>query len=492
MGFAFFAILLLEPAHLNAQKIPIKYDTTIQGTINPVGNIDSFYFDAGPNDLITLLLDNLADTRNNSFYPRMEIYNPSGTLMKTLIAGGTTRFDTTLDAGTYTIWVMDDNYFEGGDYNLSFVADSFPQNSICVPPDTSITAWWPLEDTGTIVSDIIGGNIGTSVNGPVRIVGRVGNALKFDGVNDYVAVPDNNQWAFGRRDFSIEFWANFDGPGGGSLANPTDVFISHDEGPGTTRKWYFAHGGGFLYFHINGPGIGPKYIAQVPFTPLIGKWYHLAVTRQANTFSIYVNGVLRGSSTNSDSVPNPNAPLLIGQSNESLAPSYVNGLLDEMTIYNRALTSSEILDIAKAANAGKCKNLTITTSTLPAVLLNDSLSITLNAGSGKPPYSWSITNGVLPNSVTFSSNGVLSGIPTEAKDFIFTVRVTDSIGNFAEKEFFLKVLVSLPPPDITIHKTGTVAVPGREMDYFIKVENNSDVDINNQAITEILDLTVMS
>jgi hypothetical protein len=94
----------------------------------------------------------------------------------------------------------------------------------------------------------------------------VRGALRFNGSN-FVAVPDNDLWAFGAKDFTIELWANFDQPGSGSVGEPGDIFIGNDEGPGFRNKWFFALGGGFLNFHINSPTIGPKFFPLVPFSP---------------------------------------------------------------------------------------------------------------------------------------------------------------------------------------------------------------------------------
>jgi len=85
-----------------------------------------------------------------------------------------------------------------------------------------------------------------------------------------------------------------------------------------------------------------------------------------------------------------------------------------------------------------------------------------------------------------SPSGLLSGTPTEAGDFTFTVMVTDNNNATAEKEFTLKVLVTLPPPDIRFYKTGNVTVPGRVVDYFILVENIGNITAQDIQVTELL------
>jgi len=138
------------------------------------------------------------------------------------------------------------------------------------------------------------------------------------------------------------------------------------------------------------------------------------------------------------------------------------------------------------------EELTITTTSIPAVKLGDSFSQEFEVVSGVPPYSWFITDGTLPSGVDLSPDGILSGTPPEAGEFTFTVRVEDSNGDFAEKEFTLKVLVTLPPPDIRINKVGTAAVPGRVLDYFIVVENVGDVSAINVEVLELLDPSIFT
>lgn len=354
----------------------------------------------------------------------------------------------------------------------------------CAQPSPGIIAWWPLDETsGTTVGDIADNNPGVHVNGPVPAVGQVDGALRFDGVDDYVGVGDSDLWAFGSNDFTIDLWANFDVPGGGSVGHPGDIFIGSDEGPGTQNKWFFALGGGVLNFHINGPSTGSFFLVQAPFSPNIGQWYHLAVTRNGNTYTIFVDGTPIGSEVNAVAIPNANAPLTIGQA-ESLG--FMNGLLDEVTIYNRAVTQGELQAIFDAGSAGKCKALSISTKALSAIQLGTFSTQTLEARFGSAPFNWSIVNGTSPSGMTLTPDGELSGIPSESGSFPVTIRLTDSLDAAAEKNFVLDVLLISPPSDVRIHKTGTLAVPGRTLDYFILVENVGTVTTSNSEVLEVL------
>jgi uncharacterized repeat protein (TIGR01451 family) len=368
---------------------------------------------------------------------------------------------------------------------LAFSCTESLSAQTCVTPPSGIIAWWPFDETsGTIANDIAGDNLGADVNSPAHVPGEVAYALGFNGTN-YVGVVDSPLWAFGTAPFTIEFWANFASSPGGSMGEPADIFIGNDEGSGDQNKWFFAIGGGNLEFHINSPTLGPQFFPLVPFSPTVGQWYHLAITRSGSTYTIYIDGVPSGSATNTNAIPTANAPLTIAEAEDI---GYMDGDLDEMTIYNLALTHAQILSIYNAGHGGKCKQLTITTPSLSAVQLGTFFSQQLQAAYGQPPYTWSVITGSLPSGVTLSTAGVLSGTSTDAGQFVFTVEVTDSANSVATQQFTLTDLVTLPPPTIRVTKSGTLAVPGRTSNYFILVENIGTTTATNFFVVEFLQM----
>jgi len=221
---------------------------------------------------------------------------------------------------------------------------------ICITPPTNLISWWTGDGS---TNDIVDGNHGTLQGGASFGAGLVGQAFSFDGVDDFVQVPDSDLWAF-TSDFTIEMWVNFNSDPGGTLIHPGAIFISNTEGGGELNKWSFQLGEEKLAFHINGPAPYPVngyFLAQADFSPTLYQWYHLSVTRSGNIYTIYINGISAGSETNDVVIPNPNAPLTIGQGEGF----FLDGLIDEAAIYNRALSPSEIASIYNAGSAGKCK-----------------------------------------------------------------------------------------------------------------------------------------
>ena len=77
-------------------------------------------------------------------------------------------------------------------------------------PPPGLIRWWPFDEgNGTIVMDIVSGNKGSLVNGTTWINGKVNLALRFDGKNDSVNLPDINVISQKQgHSFTLEAWIN--------------------------------------------------------------------------------------------------------------------------------------------------------------------------------------------------------------------------------------------------------------------------------------------
>lgn len=371
---------------------------------------------------------------------------------------------------------------------LVFLSRPVLAQQACAAPPSGVIAWWPFDETtGMTAKDIVGEHDGILVNNPVRTTGRVGNSLQFDGSSQYVGAADSDDWAFGTNDFTIEFWANWSAPGGGDIFHAGDVFIGNNDGPGQQNKWFFALGAGLLHFTVYNTANAPPnfFLVRAPFSPVVGQWYHLAVTKRGTLFTIYLNGAPQGAEVSEPPIANANAPLTIGQANEPFG-GFMNGSLDEITVYNRALSEEELRSIANAGSAGKCRSLNLSTKSVPAMQLGQPYSFNLRATFGKEPLSWSLAGGTLPVGIILSQQGTLGGTPSDGGTFTFTARVADANSTAAQKQFTVNVLLRLPPPEIRFNKTGTLPVPGRIVDYFINVENAGTVAASEVEVLELL------
>jgi hypothetical protein len=88
-----------------------------------------------------------------------------------------------------------------------------------------------------------------------------------------------------------------------------------------------------------------------PWKPVAGQWYHVAVTRDGNIYTLYIDGAQVAKDTNYKVIPDPRYPLTIGRAEHY----YFDGLIDEVEMHDRALSAEEIQAIYEAGSAGKCK-----------------------------------------------------------------------------------------------------------------------------------------
>ncbi|PYS34814.1 MAG: hypothetical protein DMG14_28555, partial [Acidobacteria bacterium] len=105
--------------------------------------------------------------------------------------------------------------------------------------------------------------------------------------------------------------------------------------------------------------------------------------------------------------------------------------------------------------------LSVTTVSLGLGTVGQDYSEVLTATGGAPPYSWSIDSGSLPGGLTLFATGSISGTPTAAGSFSFTVRVTDSAARTATSRL-LSITISPAPLSITTTSplvAGTVGTP---------------------------------
>jgi len=121
-----------------------------------------------------------------------------------------------------------------------------------------------------------------------------------------------------------------------------------------------------------------------------------------------------------------------------------------------------VTDSVEVSSATKTFSLTIapspvvitTSSPLPDANVGSAYSVTFAATGGEAPYTWSFVGGTLPPGLTVSTTGVLSGVPTTAGTYTFSIRTVDALGRPDTKGFLLTVR----PPAITI--TTASPLPG--------------------------------
>ena len=211
-----------------------------------------------------------------------------------------------------------------------------------VPLPSGAVAWWRAENDAR---DAVGGHDGTLENGAGFAAGEVGQGFSFDGVDDFVQVPVTTGLPVGNAPRTIELW----------FCTTKDLTTSTESSLiqyGTTsndRMFGLITSGnapGRLYFF----GYNNNLAGTTVLEP--NQWYHGAVTYDGARLNLYLNGQLEASkAADLDTLIDENG-LTIGYRPDASGARWT-GLLDELTIYNRALTAEEVQALYQAQNVGK-------------------------------------------------------------------------------------------------------------------------------------------
>lgn len=186
---------------------------------------------------------------------------------------------------------------------------------------------------------------------------NLSNCVNFDGIDDYVSIPDNNAYSYATTSaLTVSAWMN-----PATLSQPSQegtgytTWLSKD-GSGT-NEWifrFYSTGNSesrnnrisFYIFNAAG-GLGDGAFFEDVVVP--GEWIHVLATVDASkNIRIYKNGVLRNIFPTSSITPTNTASIVkigAGASNSSSISSYFNGMIDDVRIYNKVLNQAEILDV---------------------------------------------------------------------------------------------------------------------------------------------------
>jgi hypothetical protein len=237
-------------------------------------------------------------------------------------------------------------------YNRALSNDEISQLYRLTAPtgtDTGLKGYWSFNGkdiSGTTAYDQSGaGNNGTLTNSPTKVIGKLGQGLSFDGVDDEVSIADQVALRPGSGSWSVSVWAK------PSNTSQNSGIVTKRQTSGAFEQWGVAvcgtdncsASGKKITFIMRESLSNHRYFITTSDVA-DGNWHHIVAVANsgANTLMFYIDGVaVAGSQTTSGSWPtidNTDA-MKIGSSNGS---NYMNGLIDEVRLYNRALSASEI------------------------------------------------------------------------------------------------------------------------------------------------------
>jgi hypothetical protein len=314
---------------------------------------------------------------------------------------------------------------------------------LCGPAPTNALAWWKGEGNA---NDSIDSHGGTLQNGVTFATGVVGQAFSFDGANDYITVTDAA--TLHPVNLSIEGWFNF------TATNSLRTMVSKSVGNNARNSFMLWLEDGVLRGQVDNNGGGTTIVSYSGFSPVPGQWYHIAYTFQdsANLQALYVDGALVASGATSETISYDNGALLLGaDSNNGTPAAFFSGRMDEVAIYSRALSTSEIQDIFSAGSMGK--DATPPTLTCPPNLMTACDSWTNLAVTGRA----TATDACDPHPSVIFSDSIVGGICQTSMVVTRTWRATDCHGNVATCAQIITVKVAsgttpmlVCPPNATV------------------------------------------
>lgn len=227
----------------------------------------------------------------------------------------------------------------------------------CVQPPSGLVSWWPGDGDADDIQNV---NNGTLQGGATFALGMVGQAFNFNGLDAFVEAPENGSLDF-NGPLTIDLWVKPD------AASP-------EKSP-LVSKYDFSGGmWGNVAYELS--LIGPDQVIQfgitcgttnmfrqtVPGALPLNVFSHVAAVYRQNpspALEIYVNGQLQPG-TNLGGICSfinqHDIPFRIGKRIDlGFGPVFFDGLIDEVEVFNRALSASEIQAIYNAGSAGKCK-----------------------------------------------------------------------------------------------------------------------------------------
>jgi WD40 repeat protein len=339
------------------------------------------------------------------------------------------------DGKNHTIFFrVKDNYGFWSEYATVYL-DRCP----CFEEEALIAHWSFDEGEGTAAYDSSGnGNYGTLEDGPVWVDGISGSALEFDGTDDYV-VTNNGIGIISEKTLSAWVKLNDLNQAGGliTIENPEndgDVFDS---------IVYNETGGGW--------GFGSNHHGRTNWSNIAETstdWIYLVATYKDNDYKLYRNGELICSNTFDEvySFP-PDSRIIIGKISRHSGPSHhLNAIIDEVSIWHRALSSAEISELYESYNNPPTVS-DISVSPNPADF-SERIYFSANYSDSDGnviAFEWSSDiNGILSTSSSFDSDDLSVGNHT------ISFRVQDNDGDWSNWDLAMLIVYPNALPVATI------------------------------------------
>ena len=216
---------------------------------------------------------------------------------------------------------------DGDGFSLTMIE---PRDSIIFSSEKGLVAHWKFDDgSGGTVTDSAGTNNGTLIGDPTWTTGRFDGALSFDGAGDYVSVAPIVPLI--GNTVTAQAWIRL------SEYAMWSPILTQNSGNG----YYFYVSSTKPSFYIV---VSPSYVQAIsPEVINTDQWYHVAGTNDGSNLKLYIDGQLKDSASSTGYLGVNNIAKIGGEPGSSY---YFTGLIDDVRIYDRAVSESEFQDIA--------------------------------------------------------------------------------------------------------------------------------------------------
>ncbi len=234
---------------------------------------------------------------------------------------------------------------ETADTLYTFTVTATDDESQATPRTFTITVTKQFINTDNFTINTYTGNGSTQ-----SIEGKIGTAADFNGSSSYVRLPNN---FINSNDFTVSLWIN-----ASALGAYDSLFGAYGATPGVNYGWVIYLDNGAVRF-LSYSSNGDMNFASSS-TLSINTWYNVVLTYSASDCIIYINGVNDG-----NSVPPGNRvytsahPYVLGATDDNgTIVSYFPGKIDQVRIFNKALSSSEVTTLYGESNTSTTKSTT--------------------------------------------------------------------------------------------------------------------------------------
>lgn len=271
-----------------------------------------------------------------------------------------------LAAGTYTVSVSKSGY---NDTSTALSLASGEVKNVSIPLTSQATvfscsslntvAYWSFDSghvTASTATDRVGGNTGSIVGTPEQVGGKVGNALRFDGISEGINVGNASRFNFGSGNFSIAAWVNTEGS-----TIPIGGFVILSRYGGSPFYDLMLNSGSLPRFSMR--DAQDDQVAALATLGAASGWHFVVGVRQGTTALTYVDGQLSGSASNSlvGSLDSSCLYTRIAGGNSgaenctstAILHGMYKGMLDEIAVFSRSLSASEVSQLYVAGNQGR-------------------------------------------------------------------------------------------------------------------------------------------